>query len=281
MKKVIQKIAELTTTFMTFFKSSEMSLSSIAVAYYLLLAIFPLGLIVGNILPFLHINTTALLSFLSEQLPSDVYKGIEPVINNLLNQRNTGLLSLSVLAGFWTFSRALSALQMSMNKAYEVFNHRDFIVSRIIGLAAGFAILLFLYFSIVLSTFGQLILEQVHRLFPFDDHLYRTLHNMTLPAIAVATFLSLMMLYFILPNVKIRKLRYTMPGTIFSTFVLVFLTNWIAKYVSFALQRLDDLKLIGSLVVFALMIWFIFIARVLIIGAILNAVYQKTKVGKI
>lgn len=48
---------------MTFFKSSEMSLSSIAVAYYLLLAIFPLGLIVGNILPFLHINTTALLSF--------------------------------------------------------------------------------------------------------------------------------------------------------------------------------------------------------------------------
>ncbi|WP_431739743.1 hypothetical protein, partial [Listeria monocytogenes] len=62
-----------------------------------------------------------------------------------------------------------------------------------------------------------------------------------------------------------------MPGTIFSTFVLVFLTNWIAKYVSFALQRLDDLKLIGSLVVFALMIWFIFIARVLIIGAILNA----------
>ena len=281
MKKVIQKIAELTTTFMTFFKSSEMSLSSIAVAYYLLLAIFPLGLIVGNILPFLHINTTALLSFLSEQLPSDVYKGIEPVINNLLNQRNTGLLSLSVLAGFWTFSRALSALQMSMNKAYEVFNHRDFIVSRIIGLAAGFAILLFLYFSIVLSTFGQLILEQVHRLFPFDDHLYRTLHNMTLPAIAVATFLSLMMLYFILPNVKIRKLRYTMPGTIFSTFVLVFLTNWIAKYVSFALQRLDDLKLIGSLVVFALMIWFIFIARVLIIGAILNAVYKKTTVGKI
>ncbi len=104
---------------------------------------------------------------------------------------------------------------------------------------------------------------------------------MTLPAIAVATFLALMMLYFILPNVKIRKLRYTMPGTIFSTFVLVFLTNWIAKYVSFALQRLDDLKLIGSLVVFALMIWFIFIARVLIIGAILNAVYQKQKLVRL
>jgi len=281
MKKIIQTAGELTRTFMTFFKSSEMSLSSIAVAYYLLLAIFPLVLIVGNILPFLQIDTSGLLVFLSTNLPNDIYKGVEPVVNNLLSQRNTGLLSVSVLAGFWTFSRALSALQMSMNKAYEVFNHRDFIISRIIGLASGFAILLFLYFSIVLSTFGQLILEQVYRVFPFDRSLYRTLHNMTLPAVAVAVFLSLMLLYFILPNVKIRKLRYTMPGTIFSTFVLVFLTNFIAKYVSFALNQLDDLKLIGSLVVFALMIWFIFIARVLIIGAILNAVYQKTQLGKI
>ncbi len=281
MKKIIQTAGELTRTFMTFFKSSEMSLSSIAVAYYLLLAIFPLVLIVGNILPFLQIDTSGLLVFLSNNLPNDIYKGVEPVVYNLLSQRNTGLLSVSVLAGFWTFSRALSALQMSMNKAYEVFNHRDFIISRIIGLASGFAILLFLYFSIVLSTFGQLILEQVYRVFPFDRSLYRTLHNMTLPAVAVAVFLSLMLLYFILPNVKIRKLRYTMPGTIFSTFVLVFLTNFIAKYVSFALNQLDDLKLIGSLVVFALMIWFIFIARVLIIGAILNAVYQKTQLGKI
>ncbi|QDK70788.1 YihY/virulence factor BrkB family protein [Lactococcus protaetiae] len=281
MKKILQKIGELTGTFMTFFKSSEMSLSSIAAAYYLLLAIFPLVLIIGNILPFLQIDTAGLLHFLGDNLPEQLYDGVEPVIHSLLSQRNTGLLSVSVIAGLWTFSRALSALQMSMNKAYEVFNHRDFIISRIIGLVAGLAILLFLYFAIALSTFGQLILEHVYKLVPFDRNLYNTLHNMTLPAVAVATFLSLMMLYFILPNVKIKKLRYTMPGTIFSTFVLVFLTNWVAKYVSFALNQLDDLKLIGSLVVFALMIWFIFIARVLIIGAILNAVYQKTKLGEI
>lgn len=281
MKKILSKASELTSTFMMFFKSSEMSLSSIAVAYYLLLAIFPLVLIVGNLLPFLQIDPAGLLHFLNANLPEQLYDGVEPVIRSLLGQRNTGLLSVSVIAGLWTFSRALSALQMSMNKAYEVFEHRNFIISRIIGLVSGFAILLFLYFAIVLSTFGQFILSSVHRLFPFDKNLYNTLHNMTLPTVAVAIFLSLMMLYFILPNVKIKKLRYTMPGTIFSTFVLVFLTNWVAKYVSFALSRLDDLKLIGSLVVFALMIWFIFIARVLIIGAILNAVYQKTKLGNI
>ncbi|KKW74049.1 tRNA-processing ribonuclease BN [Lactococcus cremoris] len=63
MKKVLQKIAELTTTFMTFFKSSEMSLSSIAVAYYLLLAIFPLGLIVWKYFTFLTYQYNSFIEF--------------------------------------------------------------------------------------------------------------------------------------------------------------------------------------------------------------------------
>ncbi|WP_252899238.1 hypothetical protein [Lactococcus fujiensis] len=39
--------------------------------------------------------------------------------------------------------------------------------------------------------------------------------------------------------------------------------------------------MIGSLVIFALMIWFIFIARILITGSILNATYQSMREGKI
>ncbi|MFC4651434.1 YihY/virulence factor BrkB family protein [Lactococcus nasutitermitis] len=280
MKKLLKILGDLFSTFLSFFKSSEMSLSSIAVAYYLLLSLFPVLLIVGNALPFFHINVTTILHFLNENFPEQLYDGLAPVIRNILSNPNTSLLWISIIAGLWTFSRALSSLQMAMNKAYEVNKHRDFIVSRVIGLISGLAIFLFLYFSIALSTFGQVILEHVHRIFDFNDGLYRTLHSMTLPAVGLATFLSLMLLYFILPNVRIRKLRYTMPGTIFSTFVLVFLTNLVAKYVNFALNQLHDLKLIGSLVIFALMIWFIFIARVLIIGAILNATYQRIRVGQ-
>lgn len=281
MKKFLKSLRNLFNNFLVFFKSSEMSLSSIAVAYYLLLSLFPLLLIAGNALPFFHINVTTVLNFFRENFPDQLYNGLAPVIRNILSNPNTSLLSLSIVAALWTFSRSLSALQMAMNKAYEVNNHRDFIVSRIIGLVSGLAIFLFLYFAIALSTFGQIILEQVHRAFPFNEQLYSTLHNMTLPAVGLATFLSLMLLYFLLPNVRIRKLRYILPGTIFSTFVLVFLTNWIAKYVNFALRQLNDFKLVGSLVIFALMIWFIFISRVLILGAIFNAVYQKMRSGKI
>lgn len=280
MKKLIKPIAEWVNTFIGFFKSSEMSLSSIAVAYYLLLSLFPMLLIIGNALPFFKINVDTVLDFLSANVPEQLYDGLAPVVENILSNPNTSLLWVSILAGLWTFSKALSALQMSMNKAYEVSEHRDFILSRLIGMISDLAIFLFLYFSIALSTFGQIILQQVHRSFHFNDQLYQTLHSMTLPAVSLATFLSLVLLYYLLPNVKIRKIRYALPGAVFSTIILVFFMNFIAQLVNLSLRQLNDFKLIGSLLIFALMIWFIFISRVLIIGSILNATFQRMREGE-
>lgn len=281
MKKVWHKIGELIDTFIIFFKSSEMSLSSIAVAYYLLISIFPVLLIIGNALPFFKINVQTVLNILKENMPEQLYNGISPVVDNLLGRPNTGLLSLSVLVALWTFSKTLSSLQMAMNKAYEVRQHRDFIISRMIGLVTGLAVFLILYLVVLLLTFGRFILNKIYEIFNFGRDLYLFLNNLTFPALILVAFFSLMLLYFFLPNVKIPKVKYILPGTIFSTFVLVFLTNGIARYVDFALKSLNDFKVVGSLVIFALMLWFIFIAKVLIFGAILNAVYQKTKLGKI
>ena len=42
-----------------------------------------------------------------------------------------------------------------------------------------------------------------------------------------------------------------------------------------------DLKTLGSVVIFVLMLWFIFLAHILIQGAILNATYQELRQGKL
>ena len=284
MKALFQRVSSWQTLkdFMNFYKSSEMSLSSIAVAYYLLLSIFPLLLIFANILPFLNLDIDMILDVLHDQIPDQIYDMSVGFIRNVLENPNTGLLSISVLAGFWTFSRALATLQMAMNKAYEVSEHRDFILSRIIGLVVGLGLMVMLSLTILISTFGQVILTYVHEnLFAFDDRLYRTLQTATLPVVIIVELISLILLYFVLPNVKIHKLRYIMPGTIFSTLVLVALPHFFGAYLSRALGQMRDFKLVGSLLIFGLMIWFIFIAKVIIIGAVFNATYQKKSFGQI
>ena len=277
MKALIKKIlaSERLTYFMAFYKSAEMNLSSIAVAYYLLLSLFPLLMIIGNILPFLNLDTAVILGLLQDNLPSQLYTTVASIVENILSRPSAGLLSVSVITAFWTFSKAMTSLQMAMNKSYGVKDHRDFLVGHFFSILASLAIIIFLFVAVFLSTFGQLVLERIYRSIQFDKHLYAALHNMTIPAVSLTVFCALSLLYFIMPNVKIRKFKYVLPGALFSTFVLTFLTNVFGKYIGRTTEAMQDFKIVGSLVVFGLMLWFIFIAKVLIFGAILNAVYLK------
>ncbi len=51
------------------YRSAEIDISSIAVAYYLILTVFPLIVIAANVFPYLNIDTTDLLKFMNEHLP--------------------------------------------------------------------------------------------------------------------------------------------------------------------------------------------------------------------
>ncbi|MCL2681598.1 MAG: YihY/virulence factor BrkB family protein, partial [Streptococcaceae bacterium] len=163
MKNFIKKILsnQYLNDFINFYKSAEMSLSSIAVAYYLIISLFPMLLIIGNALPYFHLNTGQILHFFQEYLPAPIFDGLEDVIKSLFEQSNPALLSFSILVGVWTFARALDALQLSMNKAYGVNLHRDFFFRRLIGIFVGIIILLFIYVMIMLTTAGGVALTLI------------------------------------------------------------------------------------------------------------------------
>lgn len=97
--------------------TAEIGNSSVVVAYYLLLSLFPLLIAVGNVLPYLRIDPNSVLPYIAEAIPKDVYKNLEPAIRSLLTQRSGGLLSVSALAAFWSASQSINALQNAMNKA--------------------------------------------------------------------------------------------------------------------------------------------------------------------
>lgn len=55
--------------YLSHYRSAEIDISSIAVAYYLILTVFPLIVIAANVFPYLNIDTTDLLKFMNEHLP--------------------------------------------------------------------------------------------------------------------------------------------------------------------------------------------------------------------
>lgn len=111
------------------------------------------------------------------------------------------------------------------------------------------------------------------------DRLTTLLLNLSQPVTALTIFLGMLTLYFFLPNVRIKRLRYLLPGTILVTVVMVFFSNLVSNYVLNRIERLVDIKIFGSIVIFILMVWFIFLAYLIIFGAILNATYQELHEG--
>lgn len=263
------------------YRSAEIDISTIAVAYYLILTVFPLIVIAANVFPYLNIDTTDLLNFMSEHLPKQFYAPAANVVKDVFSTPSGQLLGVASLTGFWTMIKSLSSLQKAINKVYGASEHRDVFISHIIGGLLSLVILFLLTFALMLSTIVQSVLRVINQTYPIGSNLTQLILNSIQPLSVAVVFLGVMVLYFILPNVKIRKIRYIMPGTIFTTLVIGYLSNLFGTYVIRTLSRLVDIKLFGSIMIFVFMLWFIFLARILILGAIFNATYQELKQGEL
>ncbi|HEL0619619.1 YihY/virulence factor BrkB family protein [Streptococcus equi subsp. zooepidemicus] len=280
--KVISKWQyEPIQAFMRHFQSAEMDLSAIAVAYYLILTAFPLIVIAANIFPYLNIDISDLLRLMKEQLPKDIYRSASSIVVNIFSKPSGGVLGIATLTGLWTMSRSLASLQKAFNKAYDASEHRDFLLGHLVGLLTSLLILFLLTFALIFSTFSKAAIQVLDRHYHLNDNITTLFLFLIQPITILIIFVGLMLLYFLLPNIKIKKIRYILPGTFFTTFVMIFLSNMVGNYVVHNVERMVDIKTFGSVMVFIIMLWFIFLARILIMGAVFNATYQELSIGKL
>lgn len=258
-----------------------MDLSAIAVAYYLILTAFPLIVIAANIFPYLNIDISDLLRLMKEQLPKDIYRSASSIVVNIFSKPSGSVLGVATLTGLWTMSRSLTSLQKAFNKAYDASEHRDFLLGHLVGLLTSLLILFLLTFALIFSTFSKAAIQVLDRHYHLNDNIMTLFLFLIQPVTILIIFVGLMLLYFLLPNIKIKKIRYILPGTFFTTFVMIFLSNMVGNYVVHNVERMVDIKTFGSVMIFIIMLWFIFLARILIMGAVFNATYQELSIGKL
>lgn len=91
---------------------SEIGTTSVVVAYYLLLSLFPLIIAFGNVLPFLNIDPNTVLTYVREVMPETIYQFIGPAIKDLLTQSSGGLL----------FNFCISCALVSKSKYQRITN---------------------------------------------------------------------------------------------------------------------------------------------------------------
>ena len=273
MKKLWIHLTErpLIKAFLHFYKESDSELTSVAVAYYWLISIFPLIMIAINILPYFQIPISNFLIALKEFLPDSMFEVIEKIVREVLTQPSTGLLSFSVLSALWTFSKSMDYLQKAFNKAYGVAKNRGLISHQLVSLLVSFGLQVLFALALFLSMFGQMLLNFLKNYWQSDSILFDYLQDFTGPIIYILLFAILVMLYYFLPNVKVTSIRYILPGSIFVLVTLMLFLNIFSTSINTYVNHLVDVRFFSSIIVVVIMFWFILIAKILILGAVINA----------
>ena len=279
MKKLWKQLNDrpLLKAFLHYYQASDSELTSVAVAYYWLISIFPLLMIAVNILPYFQIPISNFLLTLKELLPDTIYDVVAKIAREVLTQPSAGLLSFAVISALWTFSKSMNFLQKAFNKAYGIAKNRGIISHQLMSLLVSLGLQILFALALFLSMFGHMLLDLLKNYWKSESSLFAYLQDLTGPLIYVFLFAILIMLYYFLPNVKVSRIRYVLPGSLFVFVTLISLLTIFSAYFNNYVNYLVDVRFFSSIIVVVMMFWFIIIAKILIIGAVINASVQSLK----
>ncbi|MBO0960678.1 YihY/virulence factor BrkB family protein [Neobacillus sp. MM2021_6] len=245
---------------------------SAQLAYFFLLSLFPLLIVIFTLLPYFPIPHQDMLGMIKDFAPAEAIELIEKNVNEIMTHRNGGLLSFGIIGTIWSASNGINAVVRAFNKAYNVKESRSYIVSRGMAIVLTFAMIFVFLLAIVLPIFGREIGLFLFSKLGYTSEFIKIWSTLSWLVSAIILFLIFTGLYWIAPNVRLRC-RSAFPGAIFATL------GWILSSIglSFYVGNFSNYSLtygsIGTIII--LMIWLYISAFIIIIGGEINAFYSE------
>jgi membrane protein len=199
--------------------------------------------------------------------PNHIALTLEPVVFDVLSQRDGSILTISGLAALWAATNGFEALSQAFDLAYNVEHRRNFILRRlqaVLLLILGALVAVLLGITIVLGPSLVLLTETFLGIdVPFAVEILRYVFG-------IGTFvLFLLVLHRILPSVRL-PMRRLVPGVLFSTFIWVIGATAFSIYISNSPSYSVTYGALAGVVI--TLLFFYLTAATVILGAQLNAV---------
>lgn len=248
--------------------------SAAEMAYFLLLSLFPILLVIANIIPLLPFDPNEVLSLVADFVPQDIYSVIEPIIEGYLASGSGGAISIGLIAAIWSASKVITTLRRVLDEVYGSEQTSNFIVGRILSLLTMIAILLVIGLALFIFIFGEQILffveESIGISIPFIQE-FLLLRYVVLIAIL---FLVFLIVYWFVPNHSLT-FKYSYQGAIFATIGWLILTQGFSTYVNLAGGDAVANATFGAFIV--LMLFLYLSSMIILLGALMNAMIFEWK----
>lgn len=246
-------------------------------AYYFLLAVFPLLIFLLSIVPLFRIDTEMITSFINDYAPSEISGLLEGIITDVLSNSGGGILSIGLILTLWSASNGMTALMNAFNVAYDIEDSRSFIHTKLLSVFFTIILSLSVILTFVLIVFGGQIGNLMFGIIGLDSQ-FEFLWNLVrsiLPVLLV--FVVFLIMYITAPNIKL-KLKSVISGTLFTTIAFL-VASWAF---SFYISNFGNYSATyGSIAGVIILIFWLYITGVIIIlGAQINSIVHKNILTK-
>lgn len=250
-------------SFADFFKDSGHMLAA-AMSFFFILALVPYCLMLVAIFGYFLGERPDFFTFFAERLsnmfPSVTHK-ITEGLTNLITYKKIGNVTL-VLYAFLSYE-LLSSFEFAMDKIFKVKHSRHFLLSLVLSV-----IIVTITIAIILLSFGSTYIvfgaQEIRKIFPNLDVGIVTSFILGYIVPFLIIFFTLVSLYIILPNKKI-KLTHAIYGALLSTLFLELAKHIFTIYVSKLLLLGSIYGPLTAFIIF--LIWIYYSCCILLVGA--------------
>ena len=248
----------------------RVSRASAQLAYYILLSIFPVLIVISAILGMLPLSGSYLLEEVIDALPAAVGSLLEDYLLYVQNNQSVALISGGVIM---TITASSAAFRGLMDIFGEVFGQRvrEGIIGVFFSILLSLLLLVLIYGSLLIVLLGDWLLGMIQFLLdmPVVHYSWRLI-QLLMPFGLI--FLSLALIYRLTARTPRHK-RMVLPGALLAAVALVAATRLFSTFIGVSSRYATVYGSLASVII--LMVWLFLCSNILIMGNIFNFVRAR------
>jgi len=242
-------------------------------AYYFLLALFPMLLFLTSVIGFVLGSGSgvrhSLFVYLSRVLPGSAFSLVDSTMSEVTAASGGGKLSFGLLAALWAASNGMSAITEALNVAYDVEESRPWWKKRMIAIGLTLALSILILFALLLVLFGGKIAELLAVNFGFGDLFTFSWKVLQWPIVLTFMLLAFALIYYLAPNLHEQKWIWLTPGSVAGVVLWLLVSSGFKLYLHFFNSYSNTYGTLGAVII--LMLWFYLTGAAILIGGEVNS----------
>lgn len=246
-----------------------------AVAFSFFMALFPFALFILNLIPFIPIEgfQDDFLQFVKEGVPPNTYDAIANIVNDILNNSHSGLVSSGFLLSIFLMANGINGILGGFESSRHVLEKRGFLHQYFVALGISLLLSILLLLTVAIIVVFEVFIQKT---------IIQDVLSDRIPLIILGRYLFVILMILITSSILLRygtkqshKPPFISIGSVFTTILIIissyFFGIWVIRFSKYN-------ELYGSIGTLLIMMFYIWInCMILLLGFELNATIHKLR----